>query len=245
MSNSMGWKKVQPENNDYSSFEREPESYRNETKQNKNKKWIISLIMLILIIVGIIFYISYFKNNNSTLNIEQSNSNLQQSSQSSGVIQKNEHTFLTPVLDSIESKTIKQKNNEITVLIDKDFISLSNNHRIIFPKEYKLQKSESECKVVSEEDFCYVGNLSGKSGKAEIFFFKDLVNSRLFYNPINFEKLNLNNTLTSGIIEIDYNNNVEKSLLISFDDGSGLMFKFYSSTDNTIIEEFSKMLKIN
>lgn len=110
----------------------------------------------------------------------------------------------------------------LTTSVTPNIIKVNSGHKV-FIENSKLVALENDCSVINREDFCLAatGVLAGKN--IEVYFFKNIVDSRILENPKKFTPVNVKGSLASGEFVLNLNDPYIESKVFAMaaDDSSG------------------------
>lgn len=197
-------------------------SVKEKSTQKNNKTTNIAWGIIAISIIALLTALGIYMYHNSQDN-DKKNKPVQQTTTSVAPKPKNtDTTSKMPLLDQYAAAPTVNAT-PTTVSINNNIITSSDNNTLKFNDTTKVFATAQKCNISNPTDFCQVA--SGKNDKTkesfDIYYLKDAAHSRLFENPVDFQKANIVGSPSSGTMKIDLGGSKANILTIVNKNSSG------------------------
>jgi hypothetical protein len=208
----------------------------NEILRQKRLKRII--ITLLIIVISLAFALGAFavlKNANKTKASPQSTT-----------------TTTTPTIDpEAVNKPLLQiykdaptvNPGEVAITITESTLTTTDGN-ILTINGQEITPSTADCKVTQPTDFCLTARMTTADDSYEIYYLKDAAHSRIFENPITFEKTELENSEAAGYLALQMGPKTVPALVTINKNSSGWMIVNNTQTDYDNLQTLSKTIEL-
>lgn len=130
------------------------------------------------------------------------------------------------------SKAPKVQPGEVKVSVNGKTLSTSSGKSLKFTN---VEMVSTQCSTVQVTDFCLAAQSKDTKLGYDVYFVKDAVHSRLFEKPLNFEKVDVKGSPSSGILTIQFSADKQNPVLVTTNkDSSGWMIVVANGTEDTL-----------
>lgn len=130
----------------------------------------------------------------------------------------------------------KVESGQTTMKVEGNIITASNGNSIALPETFTMGKTNNNCDMKMNTDFCLIAN--GTYGENEqpnidIYYFKDLVHTKLFEEPEKFELFEKEGSPVSAHTTLKVGDSTIPATTIALEDSSGWVIT-QSDTKDTV-----------
>lgn len=207
-----------------------------EKKKRIIKVMTTTVLSILILVAGYFLYKTVFYEESEEVEIEQSIDFQQSEDYIKNTTQ--------PLLEIYEDAPVVEPR-QITTEVSEERDSITAGKIVLkFSEEVKIDSIVNTCDVVQPTDFCLAATGVFEEEPMNIYFFNDVVHSRMFENPSEYEEVEIKGSPAAVVLVLEVAGEKGVGVLTAGKDSSGFLITLPDSMGLKDIENLSKQLSI-
>lgn len=240
-------------------FMQDPTSFKDPFKKMRRRKAmkILGLVILFFAVLGLVFFVAlkYFTESEDTsttdpiqpaqtapANPTQEDANSTEPPTETEPLEPGEGT--SP-LEELYPDAPEVKAGEVTIALEDSKLVTSEGEEF-WIEGAKLELPRFRCEVhMNPTDFCYAARGEVEGIGVDIYYLKDAVHSKLFYEPEYWTELTVENSDGAGLLPVELGDDNQFPTVVVLNENSSGWMAIFQDQDRKKVQELEGAIKSN